>query len=297
MLLRYFGKGKSQVGNEPPRRLLVELEEIVGEKKEQWSLSLLRSLWPTLARGLTRRGRSLHHETAWLSLAGYVLRPGYGAAQDDARIEELWRLYQLGLSHPKEARANVQWWILWRRVSGGLTPQQQLQLLVLAQKSIAKKQFSDDEAYRLIGSLEKLPVNEKVDLLNTLVKQFSKGKISEATAWAFGRLACRISIRAESDCVVPPEHVERWFAKLEELDWTVAKYAPLVSAFMLAAKYSNVSKDNLSSAVLSRVSNKLMASGYTSQQLQVLENYVELKASDEGVLFGESLPIGLQLES
>ena len=269
----------------------------MGLKKEQWSLSLLRSLWPTLASGLTRRGRSLHHETAWLSLAGYVLRPGYGAVEDEQRIQEIWRLFELGLSHPKQARANVQWWILWRRISGGLTQEQQLEILQLAEKSIAKKQFSDDETYRLIGSLEKIPVERKVQLLKTLVKQFRKGKISEATAWAFGRLACRISIRAENDCIVPADQVEKWFVQLDDLDWTVPKYAPLASAFMLSARYSSVSENNLSDEMRFRVGQKLKACGYKDSQLQVLDSFVEMKASDERILFGESLPIGLQLDS
>jgi hypothetical protein len=61
------------------KALLRDLERIFGQERNNWSLVLLRSLWPALYPGITRRGRSLAHENTWLYLAGFVLRPGYYA--------------------------------------------------------------------------------------------------------------------------------------------------------------------------------------------------------------------------
>lgn len=294
-MAQYFGKAKSSNEKISRRNLVQELEEILGLARSDWPSSLLRALWDDLKRGITRRGRSLQHETAWLSLAGFVLRPGFGCEGDAQRIAELWRLAELGLNHRKEARANVQWWILWRRVSGGLSLEQQEWLLKQAEKSLSKKDYSPMETYRLIGSLELLPVEKKVQLAKTLVKQFTKGKIDEATAWAFGRLASRIAVTASKDSVIAPDYVETWFSQLSVLDWSLDKYAPLATAFQLAARESTFPEHNLGIEVREAVVEKLKQSGCSEEQVRPLQTFVPLKAADEQKLFGESLPMGLHL--
>ena len=70
------------------------------------------------------RRRSQVHEARWLNLLGFALRPGYGLAVDDWRVAETWRLLQGKLVHPTAACRN-EWWILWRRIAGGLAAGQQ----------------------------------------------------------------------------------------------------------------------------------------------------------------------------
>ena len=57
---------------------------------------LVRALWPTLERCMAGRRHSVEHEETWLILAGFLLRPGFGAAMDEARIDGLWRLREPG---------------------------------------------------------------------------------------------------------------------------------------------------------------------------------------------------------
>ena len=73
-------------------------------------------------------GRKLSpaHEARWLSLLGFSLRPGFGMAVDDWRMAQTRRLLS-GLIH-NNPTCRAEWWILWRRVAGGLPSGQQRSL-------------------------------------------------------------------------------------------------------------------------------------------------------------------------
>ena len=109
-------------------RLLRNLEQILGMPKSEWNAALVRALWPALERCMDLRKQSVDHEEAWLILAGFLLRPGFGAAADNFRIDSLWRLREQGLKFPSK-RIKAQEYILWRRVAGGLSEQRHQQIL------------------------------------------------------------------------------------------------------------------------------------------------------------------------
>jgi hypothetical protein len=64
---------------------------------------------------MAQRRTSADYEETWLILAGFLLRPGFGAAGDDVRIDSLWRLRDGGLCFPGK-RIKSQEYILGRRV-------------------------------------------------------------------------------------------------------------------------------------------------------------------------------------
>ena len=109
-------------------RVVKKLEQILGIAKSEWNAGLVRSLWPALESCMARRKTSPDHEEAWLILAGFLLRPGFGAAGDDLRIDSLWGLRNQGLYFLGK-RSKCQEYILWRRVAGGLTQRLQEQIL------------------------------------------------------------------------------------------------------------------------------------------------------------------------
>ena len=88
---------------------------------------LLRNLWPALNEQTMGRKLSVEHEEAWLTLAGFLLRPGFGFAHDGLRMDELWQLRDAGLCFPGK-RGKVQEYILWRRVAGGLTAERKTRI-------------------------------------------------------------------------------------------------------------------------------------------------------------------------
>ena len=110
-------------------RVLRNLEQILGMPRSEWNAGLVRSLWPALESCIRQRKQSPDHEEAWLILAGFLLRPGFGAIADNLRIDSLWRLRDNGLYFPGK-RNKCQEYILWRRVAGGLTQERQEQILV-----------------------------------------------------------------------------------------------------------------------------------------------------------------------
>jgi len=74
------------------------------------------------------RKRSAAHELRWLNLCGFCLRPGFGFPGDDFRIEQARRVYASGLLFANQVQNEIEWWIFWGRVAGGLNRNQQTDL-------------------------------------------------------------------------------------------------------------------------------------------------------------------------
>ncbi len=105
-------------------RLFQSLEQSLGRSKGDWNGILIRGLWTSLEACEASRAVSVDHEEAWLILAGFFLRPGFGVAQDECRIDALWRIVSAGSRFPGK-RTKLQEYILWRRVAGGLSRERQ----------------------------------------------------------------------------------------------------------------------------------------------------------------------------
>ena len=199
-------------------------------------MSLLRRIWEALVEDEAGRRRSAAHEARWLNLLGYALRPGYGLALDDWRVAETWRLLQGKLIHAA-AMCQHEWWILWRRIAGGLTAGQQRALadpLLAPIRGLHKrlttgKGASGDlsfgasesiEVWRLLGSLELLPPVTKIELGGILLDVLLKRKmepVRPAILWTLGRVAARVSVYGPLNVVVPTESVSNWIVRLLEL--------------------------------------------------------------------------------
>src|SRR5260370_29821988 len=91
--------------------ILKGVERILASARSEWNGPLLRALWPALEKRRAARRRSADHEGAWLIMAGFLLRPGFGVVRDDLRIDALWRggtcgarFFGLGLKREREIR-------------------------------------------------------------------------------------------------------------------------------------------------------------------------------------------------
>src|SRR5262249_24633110 len=71
--------------------ILKGMERILASARSEWNGPLLRALWPALEERRDDRRRSADHEEAWLIMAGFLPRPGFGVVRDDLRIDALWR--------------------------------------------------------------------------------------------------------------------------------------------------------------------------------------------------------------
>jgi hypothetical protein len=86
---RSFTRAPNQRGVLTAARVFRNLEQIVGMGKSEWNAGLVRSLWPTVESRMGWRKESVDYEETWLIVAGFLLRPGFGAAADNFRIDSL----------------------------------------------------------------------------------------------------------------------------------------------------------------------------------------------------------------
>ncbi|HUG91435.1 MAG TPA: Hsp70 family protein, partial [Planctomycetaceae bacterium] len=191
--------------------------------RQDWPPSLLRRMWEALVEFETGRRRSHEHEARWLNLLGFALRPGYGLALDDWRVAETWRVLQGRLVHPTPS-CRAEWWILWRRIGGGLAAgqQQALSAPLLASirqthrqsqtgrakggASVATGGHEAAEIWRLLGSFELLPVATRVDLGEMIAGLLPRPRmepVRQALLWALGRVGARMPVYGPLNTVVP----------------------------------------------------------------------------------------------
>ena len=69
------------------------------------------------------------YEVRWLNLGGFCLRPGFGYIGDDYRIEQVRRIYSAGLQFGNQVQNEIDWWIFWGRLAGGLNRNQQVDMV------------------------------------------------------------------------------------------------------------------------------------------------------------------------
>ncbi|BCR03236.1 molecular chaperone DnaK [Desulfuromonas versatilis] len=298
LVLALYGKKKDpELPDLKPRQLMRELEKTLGGTRDEWDGATLRALWPTIAQGMTRRSRSVDHEEAWLYLAGFALRPGYGFALDESRIEELWRLYDMGMAFPREKRVQVQWYLLWRRAAGGLNARRQEKILAKLLPQLPALAEQTQEVLYLVGSLERVRLDLKLQLVKQLGGALRKAKVRNKlpSAWALGRLLSRTPLYAGPDAILPPQEVEKLFGQVRDLDWKDPAYAPLVPLFAQAARRTDRRGIDLDPELRRQVLDKLKEAGARPEELQVVREMVPVEDADRVRQFGESLPGGLIL--
>ncbi len=291
----YSAKGNNE--NNTPSNLWRDLEKALGQDRDAWSLQLTRALWKPLQQGLTRRSRSLAHEANWLNLAGYCLRPGFGAGLDEFRMRELWRCFELGLYHKKDARAVTQWWIMWRRVAGGLGATEQQKIFNGIQPVLQKPAGDYGEAFQLAAALERLPVERKRFIGDRILKLITAPNQSfpDSLIHSLGRLGSRVPLSPEVSEMFPAAEIEKWFHTLETLDWTKGKWQHLVAAWSSLARRVDDRQRDISEDLREKVLAKLRRSKATPAQLEVVMNFIPWQQRDTERVLGEALPIGISL--
>ncbi len=282
-----------------PARLVKRLKSVSGLDRSGWPPSLLRGMWQTLMDVSDGRRASAAHETRWLNLVGYCLRPGYGMAVDDWRVTEVWR-HVYGKLAFAAAGSRTESLILWRRIAGGMTAGQQEQLILpqislLTGRSANVPAHEAAELWRLAGSLELLSSTLKMRLLEAAVQQLSSKKSAgyrAALLWAIGRMASRDPIYGPLNTVVPAERVETIVKSLMSDD-----SEPLMRqlAVMQIAQQTNDRYRDLSPATRERVIAWFESTDAAARYVDTVRSGGGPSGEDAAALFGESLPLGIQL--
>jgi len=277
--------------------ILKSTERILASSRSEWNGPLLRALWTALEERRDDRRRSADHEEAWLIMAGFLLRPGFGVVRDDLRMDALWRVHDDGACFPGR-RIKNQEYILWRRVAGGLTRERQTRLMGEEIDRIRSGR-APDELVRLAGSLELIPHEAKAEL----VRSFCDIAVTLATASrhcapyfaALGLLLNRTPLYAGPETVVSPDLVEHAYRAFERFDWTMPEMRDLQILFLRAARVVDDRSLDLPTPLRGLIASKLERSGLPAQQTAKIKGFVPIGRSDRASLYDDSLPPGLIL--
>ena len=299
-----FGNSNKEANPKAIKTLRVDIEKHLG-KRDNWEVPVLRALFDQLLEGKKRRRRSAAHERIWFNLAGYGLRPGFGYPVDDWRIEQIWMLHQQGLQFDKETQVWIDWWTFWRRAAGGLTAQQQSALY----KDIAKfinpsaltnrklqaeaKQKSYEDMVKLVATLEHLPVEDKTQISQWLLKRLIKPTETKTSWWALGRIASRIPFHGSAHNVINKEDVQSWLPQLLKVDWKKNQQCAF-SAVLITRMSGDRSRD-IDDEWRKKVIDKLSLAKVPASWIEMVETVKELDEAETKRVFGEGLPVGLKL--
>lgn len=299
----FYGK-RAAVERREVKGLFRSLEKVLGPR-EGWPTPVVRSLWAALHAGAGRRRRSADHERVWLQLTGFALRPGFGAPLDAWRAAETLAVFPEGLQYPTDPHAWQAWWVLWRRIAGGLDEGAQTRILDAVAPFVPPRDprrppprvpgvrpEALDELIRLAGSLERIPPPRKVALGQALLERIAAEGSPVHALWALGRLGARVPFHGSAHQVVPAEEAEAWTRRLLELPM-----APAALVFPLAqlARRSGDRDRDLPDALRHEVAAALARGGAPPEAITAVEQ-VAAPSEEEGQrIFGESLPPGLRL--
>jgi len=279
-------------------RLLRNLEQILEMPKGEWNAALVRGLWPALEDCMEVRKQSVDHEEAWLIVAGFLLRPGFGVTADNFRIDSLWRLRDRGFYFLGK-RIKSQEYILWRRVVGGLTQERQEQILAPELDAIRTRKKLAPELIRLAGSLERVPKETKTEMADLFIDTVSDlardKKHCAPYLGALEHLLSRAPLYAGPETVLAPDVVERAYESFRSFDWTATELAAMQTLFLRAARVVGSRSFDLPKAVRHRIATKLENSGVAPQKTGKLKDFMPLAISERISRHDESLPPGLIL--
>lgn len=302
-----FGKQ----GQQKPEGLAKGLTRIIGTHRREWPTSLLRRLWEALMEVEAGRRRSATHEARWLNLLGFSLRPGYGLALDDWRVAETWRVLQGKLAHPAPI-CRAEWWILWRRIAGGLLAGQQQALAapllgpIRAMHrqmttgkgkggSFSSSSHEASEVWRFLGSLELLNLETKAEMAEMILDLLPRPKmqpVRSALAWTLGRVAARVPVYGPLNTVPRATTVSKWLERVFDVlvDEPMLSFAAMQMARRTGDRYRDIS-DDLRKDVL----NWLTEQQASAHFLELVREGGVLEGDEQSLIFGEALPKGLRI--
>jgi hypothetical protein len=276
-------------GSIPPEELPSRLEAALGLGRNSWPVDVARRLADVFLEQIENRKRSAAHEVRWLNLGGFCLRPGFGYIGDEYRIEQVRRMYAAGPQFGNQTQNEIDWWIFWGRLAGGLNRNQQVDIVqrllpFLIPRPGRKVQRINNsllrEMWRTASSMELIPAVNRIQLGDALIKESKEDYV----LWCLSRLGARQLFCGPANQVLAPSIASRW---AETLLTVPRADDALVS---LARRTGDPVRD-VSAATFAAVRARLT----DPQLIAQLEGEAERDERALGRIFGEGLPSGLVL--
>ncbi len=290
-------------GNHTPRLdgLVKEIAFLVDLARDEWPLGFIRELADILLQDPKVRSRSAVHEARWMNLFGFCMRPGFGDALDAERISASWKVYLEGPAFGGNPQVQAEWWIMWRRLAGGLVPGQQRQLMLKAEPLLNPKKGKKVrlplqrqlELWMLIANLERLYVKDKIQWGRLLLSKMQPSQVRHQHFWALARIGARELLYGPADRVIPAAEVTNWINDLLSREWRQVTPAGNILV-QLARKTGDRTRD-LGQQVIERLLDWLSQQTGMAEQKRYLQEVIPIARQEERTLYGESLPAGLVL--
>jgi hypothetical protein len=301
-LLRVFGKGRKDVSEREVKDLRSALEHALGPRKS-WDLELHRRLVDVLLAGRKGRTRSPDHERVFWMLAGYCLRPGFGHRLDPERIQLLWPSFEAGLTHRELERVWQQYWIAWRRIAGGLDPDQQTTirqlldpLLAPAELKLKKakslRPFALDEVLALSSQLERVDAAARAELGRWILERTWHDR--DPRIWThLGRVGARVPAYASAHYALRGGIVERWVEQLLRERWS--EVPPAAASALSLARVTGDPVRDLSENIRKDVAAALTRVGAPAAWPRAVLEFMPLSEAERAEQLDDDLPLGLRL--
>ena len=281
--------------------LIKRVTAILERPREKWPLFVIRQMADALLMMKESRSFSADHEARWLNLVGFSLRPGFGDGFDETRIQQLWKIYQAGMTFSNSPQVRSEWWIMIRRIAGGLKPGHQRQIFqdispaLLPRKGASQKLQAHEqvEMWMAAANLEKLSVKDKIKASQALMEELQGKKVPHQLLWALSRLGARELLYGSVDRVVPPDIAAVWINTILSREWKEAK--PVGAALAQLGRATGDRSRDIDPGVTAKVIAWMEERGGFSSEARYLKQVIPREAVEESAIFGESLPSGLML--
>jgi molecular chaperone DnaK (HSP70) len=281
-------------GNIAPEELPSRLETALGLGRNSWPVDVARRLADVFIEQIENRKRSPAHEVRWLNLGGFCLRPGFGYIGDEYRIEQVRRIYAAGPHFGNQTQNEIDWWIFWGRLAGGLNRNQQVDIVQRllpnllprpGKKPLRLNNSLLREMWRTASSMELIPAGNRMQLGDALIKQPKEDYV----LWCISRLGARQLFYGPANQVLGPAVASRW---IEALLATPKTDAPKTEDVLVSlARRTGDPVRDVSAATFAAVRARLT----DPQSIAQLEGEAERDERSLGRIFGEALPSGLVL--
>jgi molecular chaperone DnaK (HSP70) len=281
-----------------PKLIWEKIETHMNQKRQDWSLPLLRNLWDRGSFGYKLRHRwTPNQEASFLNFLGYTLRPGYGDSLDFFRFEVMGEILSRGLIHKDKDICQTQWWILWRRLAGGLSKVQQESLFGKIFPGVRNDTVVSPEVYLLLASLERIDGKKKIQSAHIILDQLENSKNpphGDQKIWCLARIGTRIPLYTGLETVLPAGEVESWIYRMGEAPgFSRFSRGVLTTFYYQVSRLTGVREINLSQKAREAAQMKLRSLNATSD---LMTRWASPQGKDilldRERLFGEELPSG-----
>ena len=201
----------------------------------------------------------------------------------------------------------IEFWIMWRRIAGGLDEQRQLEiwnhlkphlerrlpprLPKPAPKPRGVQPEGLDEMMRLAAALEHLPTAEKIELGDWIAPRLDSGATGGPWAWALGRIGARMPLYGSVHKTVDPEKASEWLQLL--FDAHARSIEGALFAIVQLARLTGDRSRDIDDDLRSRAVAAVRAADAPASWERLLTDVVAMEAMDRARVFGDTLPIGL----